>query len=91
LDSLSGALFGVLIYTVLQQVENNIVGPLLVKKFINLSPVLVLVALAAGGKLFGLLGAVLMVPLVGVIVEFTMGFLQARKEKIPIKIVEENT
>ena len=89
LDSLSGALFGVLIYTVLQQVENNIVGPLLVKKFVNLSPVLVLVALVAGGKLFGLLGAVLMVPLVGIIVEFTTGFLQARKEKISIEIVEK--
>lgn len=88
LDSLSSALFGVLIYAALQQIENNIVSPLLAKRFADLSPVLVLVALAAGGKLFGLLGAVLMVPLVGVVVEFVTGFLHARRGKTSIEITE---
>lgn len=86
LDSFSKALFGALIYAVLQQIDNNILGPLIVKKFAKLSPVLVVISIAAGGKLFGLLGSVLMVPLVGVVVEFGKGFLKRRRNHLEKRI-----
>lgn len=82
LDSVSKAIFGALIYAVLNQIENNLVGPLLIKKLAHLSPILVIISIAAGGKLFGLLGSILMVPLVGVIVEFGRGFLERRQNRI---------
>lgn len=82
LDSVSKAFFGSLLYILLQQIENNILGPLIVKKFARLSPVLVIVSIAAGGKLFGLLGSILMVPLVGMAVEFGQGFLERRRERL---------
>ncbi len=87
LESLSKAIFGVLVYVILQQIDNNIVSPLLAKKFTGLSPVLVLVSLTAGGKLFGVLGAVLMVPLVALVVEFGKGLLERRQSHISVKTV----
>lgn len=79
LDSLTKALLVVLVFTVIQQIENNLFTPLLTKRFIDMSPVLVLVSLAVGGRLFGLLGAILAVPLVGVIVEFAKGLLERKR------------
>jgi len=81
MDSLPKALFAILAYTIIQQIENNIVGPLLTKKLTGISPVLVLISLAAGAQLFGLLGALLMVPVVGLITEFTKGLLEKRREQ----------
>ena len=57
------AIFVVAIFTVIQQIEGSVVMPLLSRKFIGMSPVLVLVSLAIGGILWGFLGAVLAVPL----------------------------
>ena len=83
LDSVSKAVFVSLIYGVLQQIENNIIGPLLIKRFAGLSPTLIIISLAIGAKLSGALGAILMVPLVGVAVEFIKGLLQ-KKEVVTV-------
>jgi len=80
-DSLPKAIIGLLIYFIVQQIENNIVSPMLSKKLTGLSPTLVLISLAAGGKLFGILGAILTVPLIGIIVEFAKGILERRREE----------
>ncbi len=86
LDSLPRAILAVAVYFILQQIENNIIGPLLTKKLVGLSPVLVLVSLAVGGKLFGLLGSILMVPLVGIIVEFVKAFSKSEEsERIEVE------
>ncbi len=80
--SLSGlfkAVFVVIVFVFIQQVENNIVTPLLNKRFIDLSPVLVILAMAIGGTLWGLLGAVLAIPLMGIIQDFVKDFLKSRR------------
>ncbi len=89
IDSVSEAFLGALIYLLLQQIEDNILAPFLFKKFTGLSPVLVLVSLTAGGKLFGVLGAVLMVPLVGVVFEFVKGILERRRERLDAELENE--
>jgi len=66
---------------IIQSIENNIVSPLLMKKLVGLPPVLVLLALVIGADLWGFLGAVLSIPLFGILFEFLQGFLQKRKEK----------
>lgn len=80
-DSWLKAIFIIIVFIFIQQIESNILSPLLTKKFIGLSPVLVLIALMIGGKLWGLLGAVLAIPLTGVIFEFLRDFLKKRKEE----------
>ena len=45
-----------------QQLEGNILSPLLQSRAMNLHPVIVLISVAVGGGLFGLIGAFLAVP-----------------------------
>jgi len=54
-------LVGLLI--LVQQLENQILVPKIMQKAVGLSPVVVIIALLIGGKLFGIGGAILAVPL----------------------------
>ena len=80
LDSFWIAMVILLIFIVIQQIEGNILTPILARKFIGLPPALVLISLMVGGKFWGILGAVLAIPLAGIIFEFTRDFLKKRKE-----------
>lgn len=70
-----------IIFTIIQQLENSILTPMLMKKFVGLPPALVLLSLVIGGNLWGLLGAILAIPLFGILFEFLREFLQKRKDK----------
>lgn len=83
-ENLFKAVFILIVLILIQQVENNILTPILSKKFIGLSPVLVLVSLAIGGVLWGFLGAILAVPLAGILVEFLKDFLKKKKEETAV-------
>lgn len=65
-------LLALLVYTIVQQLEGNILVPKIMAKAVGLNPVVVIIAILIGGKLYGLLGVLLSVPLaavIGVIVE----------------------
>ncbi len=64
-----------------QAVENNLLTPLLMKKMIDLPPVLVLVSLLLGAKVFGFLGMIFAVPVFGIIYEFVKEILEKRREE----------
>ncbi|OHA65662.1 MAG: hypothetical protein A3D64_01710 [Candidatus Wildermuthbacteria bacterium RIFCSPHIGHO2_02_FULL_49_9] len=81
LDSALKAVFIVLAFTLIQQIEGNILTPLLTKKFLGIPPVLVLIALAVGAELWGIMGAILAIPLAGILFEFLRDFLKKRKEE----------
>lgn len=81
LDSLMKAVFVGLAFVLIQQIENNILTPILTKKLIGLSPTVVLIALAVGGELWGMIGAILAVPIAGILFEFLRDFLKKRKEE----------
>lgn len=61
------ALWVVLLYVVIQQVEGNLIMPLIQKRAVNLPPVVMLFAILVAGVLFGALGVVLAVPLAVVV------------------------
>jgi predicted PurR-regulated permease PerM len=86
LDSWLNALFIFLAFLLIQQIEGNILTPVLTRKFVGLPSVLVLIALMIGGKLLGILGAILAIPLAGVIYEFLRDFLKKRKEEKTIAL-----
>src|SRR3989338_2568662 len=69
------------VFWLIQLIENNVLSPILMKKFVGLPSALVLISLVVGGKLWGALGAVLAIPLFGILFEFLKEFLQKRKEK----------
>lgn len=74
-------LYSVSAIMIIQAVENNLLTPLLMKRMINIPPVLVLISLLIGAKLFGFLGAIFAVPAFGIAYEFLREFLQRRKEE----------
>ena len=57
-------------YIVIQQFENHLIYPLVVKKVVGVSPIVVIVALVAGAQLAGFLGLLLSVPVATMIMEF---------------------
>lgn len=81
LDSVTKAIFVLLAFIAIQQVEGSIISPLLTKKIIGLPPALVLISLSIGGVLWGIMGAILAIPLAGILFEFLRDFLKKRKEE----------
>ncbi|WP_042690921.1 AI-2E family transporter [Azospirillum sp. B506] len=55
------------VYLVIQQVEGNLITPLLQKRVVDLPPVVTIGAIAAGGVLFGIMGMFLATPIAVVV------------------------
>lgn len=66
-NGLTTALFVLLLILVVQQIEGNVLSPMLQSKSMNLHPAIVLLAVTAGGSLWGIVGAFLAVPMAAVI------------------------
>jgi len=69
LSSFKKAVFALLAFILIQQIEGNILAPILTKRFVGLSPFLTLVSLLIGGKILGLWGAIFSIPLAAMVVE----------------------
>lgn len=61
-QGLTTAILALILIIAVQQLEGNILSPLLQSRAMNLHPVIVLISVAVGGGLFGILGAFLAVP-----------------------------
>ncbi|MCJ7740764.1 AI-2E family transporter [Candidatus Microgenomates bacterium] len=58
------ALITVVVYFVIQQLENQLVVPFVMKKVVGVPPLVTLLSLLIGGKLAGITGAILAIPIV---------------------------
>jgi predicted PurR-regulated permease PerM len=58
------AIAAVILYTVIQQLENNLLVPKVIGDAVDLHPAVMILALVAGGALFGIGGAILAAPTV---------------------------
>ncbi|NCA94432.1 MAG: AI-2E family transporter, partial [Sphingobacteriia bacterium] len=56
------AVFVFIFYVAIQQAENNIIFPQIMKKAVGLNPLTVILAMLIGFKLGGILGTILAVP-----------------------------
>lgn len=59
-----------LIYIIIQQLEGNVVYPLVVKKIVGVPPIISIMALVIGATLAGFLGALVSVPIAAAVMEF---------------------
>lgn len=75
------ALYVIIFLTVIQEIENKFVTPFLMKKFVDLPPVLVLLSILIGGTVFGFLGAIFLGPIAGIAYEFTKEFLEKKRKR----------
>lgn len=53
-----------LLYIIIQQLENNLIVPLVMRKAVGINPIITLIALTVGGKIGGFFGVLLSVPVV---------------------------
>ena len=60
--SLSQGLYTLILFIVVQQLENQLLVPAVTKFTTDLSPVVILVALMVGAQVFGLIGLILAIP-----------------------------
>ncbi len=74
------ALFVTLGYFVIQQSEAHFIVPQLMKKAVGLNPLIVILAIAIGGKLLGISGALIAVPATVVIQIITEDILREEKQ-----------
>jgi len=65
--SVTKALLAVVIFTAIQQTDNHIITPLVQRARVQLSPLVIVLALIVGGALAGLLGVLVAVPLTAAI------------------------
>lgn len=67
-------------FVILHQLESNLIYPLVVRNIVGVPPLLVILALIAGGQLFGFLGILLSVPIAAALQVFVTD-IQREKER----------
>ncbi len=68
-----GVTFGIivaLVYLVIQQIESNIIYPIVVRRVLNIPPLVVIIALLIGSKAGGFLGVLISIPIAVAVTEF---------------------
>lgn len=70
-------------YLFVQQTESHVIVPVVMKKAVGLSPLVVLLALLVGGKIGGIFGILLAVPLTAVAAELLNDFDKKKRALIP--------
>ena len=75
------AIVVIIFYLILQQIERSLVSPLLMKKAVGLNPLFVIMVLLVGGKLMGVAGALLAVPITSIFVILFQEYSLFRKEE----------
>ena len=84
-------LSALLLYILVQQFENHLIVPIIMNKVVGINPIVTLIALIIGGKVGGVLGVLLAIPIfmfVETIFTEVWGFNKSSKEKSHLEIVE---
>lgn len=83
---LSSSFLGVstiVLYVVVQQLESHVIVPVVMRKSVGLSPLVVVLALLIGAKIGGIFGILLSVPLTAIIAEFVNDWDKKKRALIP--------
>jgi predicted PurR-regulated permease PerM len=72
------ALVVVILYIIIQQLENNIIVPKVMSKSVGINPLLVIIILLVGGKIGGAVGMILAIPVATALSVFFEDFLGKR-------------
>jgi predicted PurR-regulated permease PerM len=78
------------LFLIIQQFENHLIYPLVVKKVVGVPPMVSIIALLVGAKLAGFLGMLIAVPMATILMEF-LNDLEERKVALLSKMEEGNS
>jgi predicted PurR-regulated permease PerM len=71
----------VVFFIIYQQVENHVLQPLVYRRTVALSPLVILISILIGAEVAGVLGALAAIPVAGAIQVLIVDFLRARRER----------
>lgn len=77
--SLKATIIIIILYIIIQQIENNVLVPYVMWKTLSLSPFSVLIAMIIWASLFGIIWIIISVPVIAVIQIFLTPYLEKRK------------
>ena len=69
-----------IVYVIIQQLEGAIISPRIMGKHVGLHPIITIMAVVVGGRLFGIVGMLLAVPICGIIRAIARETIQALGE-----------
>lgn len=75
------ALFSIIIYQVVQFIENQFIYPHVVGGSVGLAPLWTLIAVLIGGNLFGILGMIFFIPLAAVVYQLLKEYTNEKEQK----------
>lgn len=78
-NSLTLGLYTLLLFVLIQQIENNVLVPAVMSLTTSLNPVVILISLLVGAKLFGFIGLILAVPAAVLLQEIIEDWSEAKK------------
>jgi predicted PurR-regulated permease PerM len=84
LHSITAGVVVVVFFIVYQQLENHFLQPVVYSRTVQLSPLVVLVAVLVGAKLAGILGALGAIPVAGAIQVLLIDWNQHRRARAPV-------
>jgi len=71
-----------ILYVIIQQFENHLIYPLVVRKTVGVPPIITILALVVGAKLGGFFGILLSIPIIAVLMEYLNDVEKQKKKKI---------
>lgn len=84
------ALFTLILFYIFHFIEDNFLYPKIMQKAVGLNPVISIMAMLAGFKLAGIIGAVLSIPVTTAIAVFAKDVFGGRGEKENLKLKNQN-
>lgn len=79
--SLTLALYTLILFVFIQQLENNVLIPVVMRYTTNLNPVVILISILIGGKVFGFMGLILAIPISVFIQEIVEKWAVSKKQR----------
>lgn len=76
-------LLTLLLYLVVQQTESHVIVPVVMRRVVGLSPLIVVIALLIGGRLAGVLGILIAVPLTTILAELIDDWDKKKRSILP--------
>lgn len=67
------------IYVLVQQMENHLIYPQVMRKTVGVPPLLAIIALLVGGKLAGVMGFIIAIPMAVILVEYVNDIVDRKK------------
>jgi predicted PurR-regulated permease PerM len=84
-QSPSLAIWVAIIFILIQQLESNILTPLIMKRSVGINPVIVIISLLAGAQLGGIVGIVLAMPVVVFLEEIVLEMNRRKVRYLPVE------